>query len=415
MQGMKCDVAVIGGGVIGLACAWRLAQGGAKVMLFERGTVGREASWAAAGMLAPLVEAARHPPKEPAARAAMLDLCLRSRDLYPSFADELRDATGIDVELQLAGFKRDGEKHHGIVYVASAEDDPVPNSLSAMDGYLHPPTAARCESALSLQRLTGKVALTPASEQHLWLGERLVPCPAHWEQWASEGRILWMESEGQVDNRLLVESLKRAAKESGVQIHASSSVHELAAIENRIVTLNAGMHTIECDKVLLCSGAWSGLLGDLPPDCLPPVSPVKGEIIELEAGSWALEQVVYASNVYLVPRASGSLLVGATMDRRKDFGKQVTAKGVFQLLENLSHLWPQLLNYPIKSTWAGLRPATPDGLPILGRTPLENLFVATGHFRNGILLTPITAQLMADCILNGQEPPREFNIARFHT
>jgi glycine oxidase len=369
---VKCDVAVIGGGVVGLSCAWRLAQGGAKVALFERGTCGREASWAAAGMIAPLVEAARHPPEDKKTRAAMLDLCLQSRDLYSDFAVELQE----NIELSLGDIK--GGRHDwrkpGILYAATRSDDVALNVLQQFD-----------ESELV----------------HSWLGFPTVHLPRH----------------GQVNNQKLVIALQNAALHSGVVVHSCQPAR-IRRIQKDCIEIETPSHpVIQCDKLLLCAGAWSGEIEGLPIECLPPVRPIAGQMLALRPREAKLKQlltqIIYSSDVYLVPKLNGQLFVGATM-ADIGFDKTVKVEGMTRLLQAAAKLLPDIESWEIVAQWAGLRPATPDGLPILGRTPIENLFVATGHFRNGILLTPITAQLMADCILNGKEPPQEFSLARFH-
>jgi glycine oxidase len=369
-----CDVAVIGGGVIGLSCAWRLAQRGAKVHLFERGQVGREASWAAAGMLAAQVEAAVHPPQNESAREAFFDLCLQSRALYPSLAEELLDATGVDIELSLREYSRGDWRTPGILYVGEQSD-------CAFD-------------ELEMQR---KANL------------RVEDAPDF-----SSRPTRWLPDEGQVNNRKLLNALAGAAEDAAMFADAKDDVtfHENCAvysIHNGIVQTTQSAW--QCKSILLCGGAWSAHLENTPVDCLPQVHPVAGEIIALYPQR-PLANIIYSRNVYLVPRRDGRVLIGATMEDAV-FEKRTTVKGAMQLLRAACDLVPELENAEIKDHWAGLRPATADGLPILGSTPVENLFVATGHFRNGILLTPITGQLMADCILEGKEPPREFAFERF--
>lgn len=377
---MRFDVGVIGGGVIGLACAWRLAQAGAQVAVFERGQVGREASWAAAGMLAAQCEIAHYPPATDAAehtsQEAMFDLCLQSRALYPAFADELMAATGLDIELSLKAHARGDWRVPGILY---CQDAP------GLSQYPSDPHAANVPAREAL--------CTPA------LGT--MPPGA-----------VWLADEGQVENRKLVTALRAAAVQSGAQLYPCSPVKNLRLQSGRVMGFSTSQHEVECARVLLCAGAWSGGIAGLPEPCRPPVKPVAGQMIALQVGQGNLRCIVYSREIYLVPRRDGRVLVGATMEDRR-FHKQVTVAGVTGLLAAAKTLLPGLANCPITAQWAGLRPGTPDGLPILGRTALENLYVATGHFRNGILLTPITAQLMADCILAGQDAPTSFSIERF--
>jgi glycine oxidase len=380
---MHYDVGIIGGGVIGLTCAWRLAQAGARVVLFERGKVGREASWAAGGMLAAQCEMAHYQPAatHDPARKAMFDLCLQSRALYAAFADELFDVTGTDVELSLSTHERGDWRTPGIMYVATDEHD---------------------------------AAVATLLEQRK---QNLTVCDAPRLQGYS---AVWLPHEGQVNNRLLVKALRVAAERAGVTIRQSNATRVSRLFDTRWnqdrVNISMRLET-QCDAVLVCAGAWSADVGNLPPQCKMPVSPVGGEMLGLRVSKdltkRVIEHVVYSTNAYLIPRRNGLVVVGATMLHR-GFRKDVTVGGMSRLLNAACSLVPELEQYSIEESWAGLRPATPDGLPVLGKAPvLENLYMATGHFRNGILLAPITGQLMADCILKGVAPPDAFCLERF--
>lgn len=361
----SCDVAIIGGGVIGLACAWRLAQGGAKAHLFERGTIGREASWAAAGMLAAQCEAAVHPPTHPSnpyaepdtehpAPDAFFDLCLQSRALYAGFAEELLEWTGIDIELCLAGARAGDWRKPGILYVSRESNDDAVRQFLVQRQY-----GQRVESS----DFNGMPAL-------------------------------WLPDEGQVDNRKLVTALKIACQKSGAILHEN---HETSP-EELVGRYGA---------TLLCAGCWSA-----PPSAeWPMVRPVAGEVLSARP-EMRLDRVIYSRDVYLVPRRDGRVLIGATMTER-GFDKSISPDAKTQLLKAASKLVRGAENWTIEEHWAGLRPASEDGLPILGKTSVPHLFVATGHFRNGILLTPITARLMADCVLNDTDTPEEFSMLRF--
>lgn len=357
----SCDVAIIGGGVIGLACAWRLAQAGAKVQLFERGEIGREASWAAAGMLAAQCEAAVHPPvqhpeysDDSSEPSAFFDLCLQSRALYVDFAAELLDATGIDIELCIVDAQVKDWREPGILYVAQESDDGVINQFLAQ-------------------------------RQH---GQRV--------EYSAPGakRALWLPDEGQVENRRLVGALKTACEKSGVILHEHRAMRPQDLVD-------------KCASTLLCAGSWSTPVAAEA----PIVRPVAGEVLAARP-SQRLDKIIYSRDVYLVPRRDGRVLIGATMAER-GFDKSISADGKTQLLRAASALIPGAESWAIEEHWAGLRPASSDGLPILGKTATPDLFIATGHFRNGILLTPITGQLMADCILNDVNPAEEFSLLRF--
>ena len=359
-----CDVAIIGGGVIGLSCAWRLAQRGAKVHLFERGQVGREASWAAAGMLAAQSEAAVHAPHSSAEysqRDAFFQLSLRSRAMYAKLAVELLDETGIDIELSLNNTASGDWRTSGILFLGDEGD-----------------MAFECFGGQAEQ------------------GERV-------EQ--LDTNALWLNDEGQVENRKLTAALGAAAKNAGVKIHEQCEVVNIS--KNALKTSHG---STDCQKILNCAGAWSTQIHGAAAACLPPVRPVAGEVLAVRT-STPLRHIIYSREVYLVPRLDGRVLIGATMNEI-GYDKSTTVVARDYLLRAAQHLLPNE-NFVVEDHWAGLRPATPDGMPVLGSTPVEDLYVATGHFRNGILLTPITAQLMADCILEGKEPPREFSIDRF--
>ncbi|WP_170065438.1 glycine oxidase ThiO [Abditibacterium utsteinense] len=365
------DVVVIGGGAIGLSCAWQLASRGARVTLFDRAQSGREASHAAAGMLAPVCESAVHPWNcSPSARAAMLKLCFDSRDLYSNFAGQLRQETGLDIELSLRSADLGDWREPGILFVPTQGDDPRLTQL--------------LEQGLEAQ----------------WRGNRAVFLP----------------DDGQVDSRKLIDALRVAALGKGVQIRENSTIRRLELKNGRVVGVSDEQTVIRAGKVLLCAGAWSGKIADVPLEISQSVRPVAGEMVQLR-GERRVRHVIYSDNCYLVPRRDGRLLVGATVEEI-GFNKRVTAGGVAKLLSAACALAPELLDAPLESHWAGLRPTTPDGLPLLGRTSLENLFVATGHGRNGVLLTPATSQQMAALILddhnsNNQSADNAFSPARF--
>ncbi len=382
------DVGIIGGGVIGLSCAWRLAQSGARVAVFERGEVGREASWAAAGMLAAQCEAAHYPPAESGSieyskRQAMFDLCLQSRALYAAFADELFDATGVDIELSIKGHKRNDWRTPGILYVQTRDDD------TALANF-----AQQKEQGLSVES-TPDFRDFPSA---------------------------WLPQEGQVENRKLIEALRQAAAREGVVFFENEvpllSQEALRGVDFRksslpfffkIAGAGIGKRFVSFDKTLLCAGAWSYLRE--PWFGQARVKPICGQMAVVKNDK-KLSRIVYGSDVYLVPRRDGRLLIGATMENT-GLRKQVTPRGLTTLFSAARRIVPELDDCAVIDQWAGLRPKTVDGLPLLGGTLLSDYYVATGHYRNGILLAPITAKLMTDCILHGVEPPKEFSIERF--
>ena len=371
--GKQPRVAVIGAGVVGLGIAWRLA-GRAEVTVFDRGNAGAGASHAAAGMLAACCEA--EPGEE--------DLVALGRDSqarWPDFADELLRASGIDVEL----------RREGTLVLALTADD-----------------QATLAHGLEFQQKLGlplewlSAAATRVKEPHL------------------AGKIagaVFSPQDHQVDNRKLVQALRIAAEIAGAKIHEQRAVSEISVQGGRAngVVLADRTHAA-ADIVVLAAGAWSRGIAGLPPDRRPPVRPVKGQMLALrmDAAAPLLNHVLWAPGAYLVPRRDGRLIIGGTVEE-KGFDETTTAGGMLTLLEAAWRAIPAIEELPIDEIWVGHRPGSRDDAPILGRAPLENLFYATGHYRNGILLAPVTADAMARLILDGVvEPPiRPFGLERF--
>ena len=341
------EIAIIGGGAIGLCCAWRLAQAGARVTLFERGQAGGEASSAAGGMLAPEAEFWLHG-RDPHGR----ELGRRSRELYPNLAAELWELTGVDIELSLPG------------------------------------------SPTSDWRVPGILMVSPLARGAQWNGQS----------------AQWFARDGQVEPRLLVAALRAACERTGVCLREGTPVCGLEIEGERVRALRLEGERFEVGQVLLCAGAWSALEG-LPARARPPVRPLAGQMLQLR-GERLLPHIVYGVRCYLIPRRDGRLLVGATVEET-GFEKRVTAAGVSQLLGAALELAPHLKAATFETSWAGLRPASADGGPILGRGPLENLSYATGHGRNGVLLAPETAELLVGQMLGGEEVVGAFGWGRF--
>ena len=371
--GKRPRVVIIGAGVIGLGVAWRLAAR-AEVLLFDRGKAGAGSSHAAAGMLAAACEA--EPGEE--------DLVALGRDSqarWPGFADELLRVSGVDVEL----------RREGTLILALTADDQA--TLTHHLEFQH-------KLGLPLQWLSA--AATRAKEPHL------------------AGKIagaIFSPEDHQVDNRKLVAALRIAAEVAGATIHEHRPVKEIAVQGGRTtgVVLEDGT-TVAADRVVLAAGAWSRGIAGLPPDRRPPVRPVKGQMLALRMDPKAplLNHVLWPPGAYLVPRRDGRLIVGATVEE-KGFDETVTAGGLLTLLEAAWRAIPAIEELPIDEIWVGHRPGSRDDAPILGRAPLENLFYATGHHRNGILLAPVTADAMAKLILDDIVEPaiKPFGLERF--
>ena len=369
-------VAVIGAGAIGLSAAWRMAQRGAAVTVFDKGEAGRGASHAAAGMLAACVEA--EPGEE-----ALVALCRRSQAMWPDFAAELEQASGLSVDL----------RQEGTLLVGLTADD-----------------GARLAHDFEFQKSLGLpvewITAAQARKREPHLGSRLA------------GAIFSPE-DGQVDNRKLGLALKAAALGAGVTIREHAEVKRIDLAKGRVrgVTLGDGS-AIEADAVLLAAGAWSRGIEGLPPETRPPVRPLKGQMLALQMDPKAplLRHVVWAPSIYLVPRHDGRLLVGATVEE-KGFDATLTAGGVLSLLEAAWRAVPAIEELPIAEMWVGHRPGSRDDAPVVGPGPADGLFYATGHHRNGILLTPVTADAVARLVLKGFEDAamRPFGLQRFAT
>lgn len=341
------DVVIIGGGVIGCATAYELSKAGLKVAVVERGQPGCEASGAAAGMLVGESVGGRDEP--------FAVLAQTSRDLYAPLAEELREVSGVDIERQTTGH----------LHLLSSQTD------------------------LEKARALPGVELLSPDEVH-----RLEPAVSH----QISGAILFRGNHW-VNNQRLVSALVQASARRGVEYHLGSEVTEVTLEKNGVTGVRGRNLTIRAGTVIVTAGAWSGMIGGLSP-CLT-VEPVKGQMLSVETVPAVIHHCVYLNEVYMVPRPSGELLIGATVEH-VGYDKHVTPEGLQRLLSEALAAVPALAQRPIVRSWAGIRPASSDGLPIIGAWPgLDRCFVATGHFRNGILLAPITAQLMRELIIDG--------------
>ncbi|MGW3770662.1 glycine oxidase ThiO [Actinomadura verrucosospora] len=357
------QIVIIGAGVIGLATAWRTAAGGAAVTLVDPAPASG-ASSVAAGMLTPVSELSYG--EEP-----LLRLGLASRDRYGAFVAELEELTGLET-----GYRTDG-----IVEVAFDSDD-----LRHLDDL------RRFQESLGIpaEALTGREC------------RRLEPMLAP----VVRGGLLAPE-DGSVDPRRLAPALLAACERLGVRLVRRRA--ERVVVENDAaagVGLDDGT-VIPADRVLLAAGPWSGDLGGLPPGTVPPVRPVKGQVLRLRTRAPFLRRptrgLVRGSSVYLVPRADGEIVVGATQEEL-GFDTRVTAGGLWELLRDARELLPGITELEFAEVTAGLRPGSPDNAPVMGPTALPGLLVGTGHFRNGILLTPVSADILSAMLLDGPVP-----------
>ena len=366
---MATDVIIVGGGVIGCSIAWRLAQAGLKTAVLERGRVGCEASSAAAGMLSPQGESQTAGP--------FFDLCLRSRGMYRSFADELKDASGIDVE-----YKDEG----AFFVVLEGEDDAERTRWAAWQS----------EAGLPLEHVSA--ADLRKSE------------PGVTE---SAARAIFLPEEHQVENRRLMNALEVAIKRAGVELIEGAEVSALAIERGGVAGVVADGRRLDAGAVVVAAGAWSTSLLE-PLGLNVKVIPARGQMIAVRGGACPIKRVLHSSSVYIVPRRDGRILIGATVEYA-GFDKAVTVGAIRRLVAAATDLAPSLESSEVIEWWSGLRPDTVDHLPILGAGGVENLVLATGHFRNGILLAPLTASLIADALIRGFDPSEiaPFSIERF--
>jgi glycine oxidase len=356
------DVAVVGGGVIGLAAAWRARALGLSVTVLERGEIGAEcASAVAAGMLAPVSEV-----EFGEAARGVLELGLRSARMWPAFAAELEEAAGFDV----------GLRQSGTLVVARDADE-----------------ARELERQLALRRSLGLSArrLAPSAAREL------EPALAPTVRMALEA-----SDDHSVDPRLVLAALRRACERAGVRVRerAGVSAVELDASGECVTgVVLSDAERVSAERVVLAAGAWSGEIAGLPPHATAPVRPVKGQILRLRdpTGPGLLGRVVRFEGGYLVPRGDGRYVLGATVEER-GFESQATVEGVYELLRHARELVPGVLELRIEELSVGFRPSTPDNAPIVGPGAVDGLVWATGHHRNGILLTPLTATLVADAL-----------------
>jgi len=360
------DVVVVGAGLIGLATAWRLAADGIQVTVCDP-TPGAQTSQVAAGMLAPVTEVEY-------GEDDLLALNLAGVNAWPAFAAELEELTGLSAGLHQTG----------TLSVAYDVDDAA--ALRRLADYQR-------RLGLEVEELSGRDA------------RRREPLLA---TGVSGG--VWVPNDHSVDNRQAVAALLRAIDLSGVQLIRQHVARVITSGTTAVGVLLDNGDTVHAGHVIGAAGPWSSQLEGVPEELRPPVRPVKGEVLRLrvpEAYRPALRHTVRATargfSVYLVPRPGGELVVGATTSEL-GYDTRVLAGGVFSLLRDARTVLPVMDELELVETIAGLRPATPDNAPILGPSGLDRLLWATGHYRNGVLLTPITAQILADTVRTGDLP-----------
>ena len=361
---------VAGGGIVGLAIAREMASAGVQVALFDRDREkGADATQVAAGMLAPVGE-------HEFGEQALLPMNLASAELFPGLAAELEEATGIPT-----GYRRDGGLH-----VALDSDE-----------------AAVLERMASLQEESGLEPrrLTPSQAREVEPG--LSP---------SVRSAVLAPGDGAVDPRLLANALEADAVSRGADVFRDSPIRGLVRVDGGVTGVETSDGPVEAGTVVVAAGAETGRLEWLEPDELPPVRPVKGQVVELrapEVGPVASRPVV-TERVYVVPRPDGRIVVGATVEER-GWDCEVTAGGVHEMLREAYRVLPELAEAAFIGARAGFRPGTPDNLPVVGRTATPGLALASGHYRNGILLAPLTGKAVARMVVEGLDEAPEMEAA----
>ncbi len=364
------EIAIVGAGIIGLSVAFELAGRGAPVRVYDTREPAKAASWAAAGMLAPRTEHL--------ARDAFGELCEWSLAHYPEFVAAVREAGGVDPHLRL----------DGILHTAYSENDF--STLCAWGERLR----REGFGAEALSRVD-TLRAEPALGKHV-LGSVLV------------------HGEGQIDNRRLGRALTAACIARGVRLHTGVQTLSIACDSRRVLGVRTDLGYDGADVVVNAAGAWAARVEGVPANCIPAVHPIKGEMLSIEIPAGFMRRTTWVPHGYLVPRAGGRLLVGATA-KDSGFDDRVTAGGIEALLRAAVTAVPALSSFTVSETWAGLRPATSDAKPFLGETPLYGYFLACGHYRNGILLAPATARLLADAITGVRPVTAAFSLARMST
>jgi len=348
------DVIVVGGGIVGGAIALQLAQSKLHVALLDRQNPGREASWAAAGMLSPAPDSPSAIPLVPFGRASL--------NLYPEFISEIEEISG-----QRAGLRRDG----AIEVLFSADAEHQLSTLVALHRGLGLPTEPLpIDEARKLEPALGREARAAA----------------------------WMKYEGFIDPRALIEAVLAAASASGVELHTGANVTQITGEGGRCGGVTTASEKFGAGQVVLAAGAFSAKIEGFA----PPVSvrPIRGQMVALSSAAIPLRRVLRSERGYLVPRGGASpqrIVAGSTLEDA-GFEKRVTPGGLERIFSAAQELVPALAGAEVLETWSGLRPDTPDHLPLLGPGELTGLTIATGHYRNGILLAPITAKLVREWI-----------------
>ena len=357
------DVIILGGGIIGCSLAEELARRGRRVVVLDRGRPGAEASSAAAGILSAQMDVPRP--------GAFFELCQAARRLYPGWVRRLERASGIRTEYRTTG----------ILYLA--------------------------QTAAQRDRMAHRAAWQRRRGLRV---ERWTPAQVRRKEPAVDGAILQgfcFPSEGHLDNVALMQALIRACRRAGVSIQPAGRVRRVLVRRGAVAGVETDQGAVHAPVVVNCLGSWADLGGRFP--VRVPVEPARGQMLALRAPRGLVGRPVISDRAYMVQRRDGRLIVGSTIERA-GFEKRLTLEGIHAILCGLRRLSRPASACAFLEAWAGFRPRTPDDQPLLGSTGVDGLYVATGHFRHGILLAPVTAQVMAELVLNGRS---SFNLAPF--
>ena len=350
-------VLIIGAGTVGLSVGWQLLRRGREVVIFERGKAGRGTTWLSAGMLAPDTEIGFE-------ELEFYRLNRESARRWPEFAETLESASGMDVDFRTEGT------------LIVADDRDAAEALRRKYDFMR-------DTGLDVKWLSGAEAL----ELEPFVAPRLAAA-------------VYSPRDYQVDNRLLVDALKAAFLAEGGVLNEDAPVREVEPDEESPAIVLENGNRVAASTVVVAAGVWSRGIEGLGEK--PPVRPVKGQMVELSIEPpFGIMHVVRGPKAYIVPKSSGRLLVGATSEEM-GFDERVTAGGLYSLLEGAWEVVPGIYDLPVRDMWAGLRPASRDHLPILGRAGEPGIVMATGLYRHGILLTPVVAEEIARLIDEGE-------------
>ena len=353
------DVVIVGGGVVGLATGFALVRRGTPTTILERDDAGRGTSWLAAGMLAPDAEIGFE-------ELELYRLSRESLRRWPAFADAVAASSGRDVDY----------REEGTLIVADDRD--AAEKIRRLYAFQQ-------EQGLAVEWLTGE----EARDIEPFVAPRL-------------SAAIYAPSDHQVDNRALLEALREAFLAEGGRLHEDTPVTAIDPDAERPAVVTEAGARIEGAHVVVAAGVWSRTIDGLTPDAQPSVRPVKGQMIQLRMERpFGLQHVVRGPDAYLAPKTNGRLVIGATSEEM-GFDTQVTAGGLYDLLEGAWEVVPGIHDLPVDDTWAGLRPASRDHAPLLGHSTAPGVVMATGHYRHGILLAPVTGQEIARLVRTGE-------------